>query len=140
MELQNPYDASFCENNSSTSRIHFWQGHTITVQGKLLPSMLWLVVAYTITIDDADSFVTAQHSVTEDFRWTFMHNGETAAGHFQTYGIQNAIRRKYRLSVNDNLIAESAVWLNGWWFLCIAIFSLLLFTFFAVFWVIPMLQ
>ena len=140
MELPNPYGAPIHEITPASYCIHFWQGHKIGVQGKLVPSKLGLLVAYNITIDDADSFVTAQHSATEDFRWTFTHNSGTANGHFQTFGVQNGIRRRYRIFVNDDLIGESAVWLNGWWFLYIAYSILVMMTFLAVLCVIQGLQ
>jgi hypothetical protein len=93
---------------------HDWRGHTVTVESKTLASRLWMFTGYIITID-GKSFVTAQFSPTENFRWSFEHSGRTVIGHFQTHGINNGMVRKYTLDLDDEPLGMFQLRITDGW-------------------------
>jgi hypothetical protein len=118
VDHENPYASPASDDAPKGSPFisrHEWRGHAVAVEGALLPSRLWVVIGYTITIDGQQRFETAQTSSTENFTWQFIHMGRTATGHFETFGFNNGIVRKYRLWLDGELLGTFKVRLRGWW-------------------------
>ena len=110
----NPYAPSTSTSDIYVSR-HLWKGRDITVTGGALASRLWLIVRYEISIDGRESFETAQASSTENFQWSFVHEGREVYGHFVTFGRREKSQRKYNLSIDGDVLGPGKVKLKGLW-------------------------
>lgn len=117
VDSDNPYASSFDHTGHDDPYIaqHDWRGHAVTVEGGLLASRLWMISGYTIEFDGKQRFVTAQLSATENFTFKFDHQGRKHTGHFETFGINNGIVRKYELWLDGESLGKFKLKLRGWW-------------------------
>lgn len=94
--------------------IHHWEGRLIRVSGRMLPRMLWLVGELNVQIDDLDAFTSSQLRWNEKFDFAFDHSDRVVSGRLTTYGIAIGGER-YRLYIDNILVAESYIRVKHWW-------------------------
>lgn len=124
---ENPYTppADVPTRSRYVSR-HEWRGRTITVEGNLLASRLFLVERYAITIDGKERFETSQVAA-EEFTFEFQHQDRPARGRFRRLGFNNGIVQKYELSLDDEPLGTFRLWMREWWMLYTLVILLFLF-------------
>jgi len=112
----NPYESSSTQNVVDPYTFqHCWDGRRISITGGLRPKSIWMIVGYTIAIDGLEKFETASLAMTEDFMWTFRHNGRDVQGNFRTKGINNGIVRHFDLQLDNEYVGNFKIRLAYWW-------------------------
>jgi hypothetical protein len=110
------YEASSTQNAIDPYAFeHCWDGRRISITGGLRPKSLWMIAGYMISIDGIEKFETASLAMTEDFTWTFRHNGRDVEGNFRTKGFNNGIVRRFDLLLDNEYIGNFKIRLAYWW-------------------------
>lgn len=112
----NPYESSSTQSAVDPYTFEYcWDGRRISITGGLRPKSGWMVVGYTISIDELEKFENASLAMTEDFTWTFSHKGRDVQGNFRTKGINNGIVRHFDLRLDNEYVGNFKIRLAHWW-------------------------
>ena len=114
-ENMNPYESPTIQDAENPYEFErFWNGRRIFITGGLRPKSLWMIVGYTISVDN-ETFESASLAMTEDFTWRFRHDGREVEGNFRTKGINNGITRRFDLHHDNKYIGNFKIRLQHWW-------------------------
>lgn len=115
----NPYEANISdplpEPVSELASHHEWRGRTLTVEAKAMPSYAYLGTQYFVTLDEGQQFTSTKMTLIEHFDWQFEHEGRTVTGRFAAEGLNNGFARRYRIWIDNELLAESKVRIKDAW-------------------------
>ncbi|MBN2267662.1 MAG: hypothetical protein JW725_05000 [Candidatus Babeliaceae bacterium] len=98
---------------------HHWQGHTVDVQMVLDPKYLWVAGGFVVNIDSSNIF--KYHNKFEaggtstDFSISERNSAYT--GSVRSVGRVLAMRTKYQVIIEGNVIAEGVLRAKNWYIL-----------------------
>jgi hypothetical protein len=112
----NPYASPTTASETPYVCIHYWRNRTIAIRAGYLPRRIWMLGGFAVTIDDSETFSSAQWSYNEDSRWQFQHNNRVVCCHLRTkMSPLSVFQVRYELSIDGEPSSSHVVRLSGAW-------------------------
>lgn len=96
--------------------VHQWHEHTIEVRTRSLPQFLWLLVRAEVVVDRSKLF-TEQSVASWRCRVPFeiSERDKVILGRVESLGVESGMKMKYRVVVEDDVVAESSARAGNWY-------------------------